>query len=347
MTASSSTSPRQRDDRLDTGRSTGGLRIEERVTSLRERLESRADGRAAAQLRSDVRAAREHVRDWNPSKAVSQNTASRYAREVQKMKSTGHRPEDAACKSTYEFRRAALVHETRSDLKAALTDLDRAKRKGDLDRAAKAYNRVRAGLETLRQYPPSTGSRECDLERTSAYRGPARPPEDRSNGKRQSLDGLPNDWKDRVQRETNDRDKPAVAVLALTGCRPEEVRGTRVRQDDEQVRFEIRGAKVDQDRGIKMRVVTLDRSELEQSQAGRDLLDWVGNRDCRTVTHEGSTAAFRERVARAADRAGLEQVTSYTFRHAEARELKQSGLEKSEIAARLGHRSERSQSVYG
>lgn len=340
-------SQRQRNDRLDTGRSTGGLRLDERISGLRERLESRADGKAAEALRSDVRAARAHVRDWDPDKAVSKSTASRYAREVQKMRSTGQRPEDAACKRTFEFRRAALVHETRSDLRAALSTLDRAKRKGDLDQAAKAYNRIRTGLETLRQYPPTSGSRERDLERTSAYRGPARPPEDRSNGKRPSLDGLPGDWQDRVQREVRDHDKPAVAAMALTGCRPAEVRGIRVRQDDEQVQFEIKGAKVDGERGVKMRVVTLDRAELEQSQAGQDILSWLGNRDCRTVAHEGSVEAFRERVARAGDRAGLEQVTAYTFRHAEARELKQAGTDKNEIAARLGHRSERSQSCYG
>lgn len=349
-TSSNSANHRPRIDRLDTGRPlqpAGSLRLEERVAVLRERLEARADAREAAQLRADVREARAHVRDWNPAQAVSQDTAGRYAKVVDQMRQANERPEDAKCKSTFEFRRAALVHETRFDVRTALRDLDRAKRTGDLSCAADAYNRVRTGLKTLRHYPPTTGDRDADRQRKSVFRGPAQADEGRSNGKRPSLTGLPADWRDRVQAEARDHDKPAVAVLALTGCRPAELRGIKVRQDDENLTLEIRGAKVDDDRGIKARSVTITKTELDQSQAGRDLADWLGKRDCRTITHQGNVAAFRERVARAADRAGLEQVSSYTYRHAEARDLRQASIDREEIAQRLGHRSERSQSVYG
>lgn len=355
MTTSGSSSPRQladqRTDRLDTGRAHAsqgqGLRLEERVTVLRDRLEAHADDRAAGQLRADVTEARAHVRDWHPDRAVSQSTASRYAHTVEQMRERGQRPEDAACKSSFEFRRAALVHETRKEVRTALRDLDKSKRSGNLGQAADAYNRVRSGLDTLRRYPPSTGSRDRDLERSSAFRGPSRPPEERSNGKRASLVGLPDDWRDKVQAQVRSHDRPAVAAMAITGCRPSEARGIKVRQDADTVTLEIRGAKVDDDRGIKTRSISIQKSELEQSQAGRDLADWLGNRECRTISHPGSTEAFRERVARAGDRAGLEQVSAYTYRHAEARDLKQAGTDRDEIAARLGHRSERSQSVYG
>jgi integrase len=188
---------------------------------------------------------------------------------------------------------------------------------------------------------------EYALERHSAFQGPSRPPKDRSNCKRPSLSNLPDNWRDNVQHASNDYDRPALAAMSLTGCRPAEVKGIKVRQDDERVMFEIKGAKVDEDRGIKTRCISIEKSELSQSQAGRDLQDWLGNRERRTIAHRGSVEAFRGRVARAADRAGHDDVTSYSYRHAEARELKNSDISKDEIANRLGHRSERSQSVYG
>lgn len=323
------------------------LRLTERIAVLRERLEARSDARAAEQLRGDVREARSHVRDWAPDRAVSADTARRYSRAVQQMRDAHQRPEDAACKATFEFRRAALVHETRSEIKAALRDLDRSKRGGDVHRAADAYNRVRASLETLRQYPPSTGDRDRDLQRHSAFHGPARPPEDRSNGKRPSLENLPENWRDDVQHAARDYDRAPLAVMSISGCRPAEVAGVKVRQDDDRVTLEIKGAKHDEDRGIKIRILSIEKSALERSQAGRDIQAWLGNREGRTVVHRGSVEAFRERVSRAADRAGYDNVTAYTFRHAEARDLKNSDVPREEIASRLGHRSERSQSVYG
>jgi integrase len=321
-----------------------GLRIDERVSTLRERLESRADTRKTAALRADVREARDHVKGWDEKK-VSTTTAARYDRTVRQMRADGTRPEDARCKNTFEFRRAAVVHDARATVKSGLRDMDRAKRNGDRYAAATAYNSVRTALETLRQYPPGTGSREQDLTRKSAFSGPSRA--ERSNGKRGSISGLPADWRDRVQAELRDGDRAAVAVMSLSGARPAELRGVKVRQNDDTVAMTIGGAKFDAERGVKSRTLEFSRDELAQTQAGRDLSDWLGNRPVRTVAYEGSLSAFRERVARAADRADLQDVSGYSFRHAQARELKQAGTDRDEIARCLGHRSERSQSVYG
>lgn len=339
-----------RTDRFDSPRRTpasagGGLRLDERVTLLTSRLEARADLKQAAALRADVREARGHVKDWEPSKSVSAGTAERYIRTAERMRAQGVEPDRAACRSTFEFQRAALIHTTRTELKHDLRELDKCKKSGDLNRAAEAYNRVRAGLDTLRKYPPSTGSRAADLARTSAYRGPAQ--SDNSNGKRSSLEGLPSDWRDRLQREAPEQDKAAFAALSLSGCRPAEVKGIKVRQDEQVVRIEIKGAKFDVDRGVKSRTLDFDKAELNQTQAGRDLQEWLGARGCRTVTHSSSVEAFRERVGRAADRAGLEGVSAYSMRHAAAADLREAGANPSEIGDRLGHRSARSQAAYG
>lgn len=338
-----------RTDRLDTPRQprAAGLRLEARTAALRDRLEARADSRAADALRADVREARAHVRDWTPEKAVSSDTADRYARAVDQMRASGQRPEDAACKSSFEFRRAAVVHEARVGIKAGLRDLDKHKRTGDLNKAAEAYSRVRGGVETLRRYPPTTGDRERDLERYSTYSGPARAEAEHSNGKRASLADLPAGWRDDVQREAADRDKPALACLSLSGCRPTELKGLKVRQDAERIYLDIMGAKVDEDRGIKHRTVALDKATLPETQAGRDLSDWLGNREVRTLPNNGTTDAFCARVSRAADRAGHEQASAYSFRHQTARDLREAGTNAEERAAALGHRSKDSQSRYG
>jgi integrase len=214
-----------------------------------------------------------------------------------------------------------------------------------MDAADMAYQRVQQGLDVLRQYPPGTGNRQLDLQRHSSYRGPNRPA--RSNGKRPSIDGLPDDWMDKVQAEVRAQDKPAVAAMAITGCRPAECDGIKVRQRTEVITFSVRGAKLDEDRGIAVRQISVSRDELQKTQAGRDIADWLGNRPVRTITVRSSTEAFCERVSRAADRAEISQVSAYTYRHHEARTLKQSGMDRSEIATRLGHRSDRSQSAYG
>ncbi len=109
----------------------------------------------------------------------------------------------------------------------------------------------------------------------------------------------------------------------------------------------IRGAKVDEVRGVKVREITINKVELAHSQAGRDLQAWLGERPVRTVAYSGSCEALRDRTARVATRAGLSHVTGYTYRHAEARDLRACGATGAEVTARLGHRAERSQRRYG
>lgn len=322
------------------------LQRDERVKTLQGRLEARADHRVAAELRANVKEARDFVRGFD-AKDVSASTSDRYSRTVEHMRKTAQRPEDARCKNTFEFRRAALVHTSRSQVKTALRELDKHRRQGDVTKAAEAYSRVMEGLSTLRRYPPTTGSREADLQRSSIFRGPSQAEQERSNGKRSSLSELPTNWRDSVAREANESDRPALAALALTGCRPAEVRGIRVRQDENNITLTIRSAKFDADRGIESRTIAIERDSIGDTQSGRDLQLWLGNREQRTVAYPGSVEAFRERIGNAADRAGLSEVSAYTYRHAAARDLKTAGVERLEIANRLGHRSDQSQSVYG
>lgn len=328
-------------------KSADGQRSVVHATSLREILMTRVAARQAEALLDTVREARRHIRGFDPARAVSANTAGRYAMTLAYMNAKNEGPEDAACKASFEFRRAALIHQTRSNIKSDLRDLDRAKRQGDAHAERQASIRVNASVETLRRYPPSTGKLEQDLQRRSAYCGPLLP--ERSNSKRSSVwaADLPADWKDRMQRAARTTDRPAFSAMALTGCRPIEVRGIKVQQDEHRLTLTIKGAKVDDTRGVAVREVTFDKTELTQTLAGRHLQAWLGDRRVRTVSYLGSCEALRDRVARTAERASLENVTSYSYRHAAARELRANGASRTEITARLGHRAERSQRNYG
>jgi hypothetical protein len=159
MMATSNNPPsdsRARFDRADTSRPAaprGGEAefLQSRVLEFREKLEARADSNLAAGLRADVAEARNLVKGFEPDKAISRTTSDRYRASVDRMRSTGKSPRDAACKSSFEAQRAALVHVTRSELKTDLRELDRFRKKGDLQNASQSYSRVRSGLEILRE----------------------------------------------------------------------------------------------------------------------------------------------------------------------------------------------------
>ena len=323
-----------------------GLQFDERVSSLREKMEARTDHNIASIVRGDVKTGREFVKGWDTAQ-VSNNTQNRYTREFNNMKSNNIAPEHANCKATFEFQRAALVFNVRKELKEGLRDFDKFKRSGDLNKAAQSYLKIRECNQILTKYPPSTGNRAEDLKRESLYHGDIK--SEKSNCKRDSVNTLPRDWKDKVHAQVNEKDKAAAAIMQLTGCRPIEARGVKVRQDADKstVRVEIKGAKVDQDRVIPSRIVEFERDDLEKSQAGQDVLKWLGERQCRTTTTAGTLESFRERVNSAFDRADCSIGSCYSFRHEKATELRESGSSPAQIAATLGQRSEASQSVYG
>lgn len=336
-------------DRSDrsAGSSWGGLHRAERTDMLREKLRGMTDERLASTLRDDVREARSFVKNWS-EKSVSPQTADRYQQRVDMMREHAKEPTDAKSAASYDFDRAAFVYVNRAETKEALRDLDKHRRIGEVDGAARAYLRVQNGLVALRKYPPSTGNRELDLERTSLYGGPAHA--ERSNGKRDSAQALPPGWGDELQRELNSFDRAPGAVMSLTGARPAEISGVRVRQsaDRQSIEFIIRSAKYEADRrGIEQRTVSFGKQELEQSAPGRDVLEFLGNREQRTIAVQGTSDAFRQRYARAAARAGLVDASAYTARHATAKDLRASGEGRTEIARQLGHRTDRAQKTYG
>ena len=343
-------------------------RLTDRLHDLRDRRESSA----ARMPLAEVKEARALVKDWKPEQ-VSDKTLAHYSMLNERMNRTGQKPEQiAGTRGSFQIYRASVVHQARTELRDALKERDailrtqkieKSVRKSARDSAQKPAHdstqtradlrateaRIRDAVKTLERYPPGTGNPQHDMQRPSAYRGAAH--SDRSNGKRDALDQRPADWRDRLWGEIKERDKDAVAVTALTGARPAElVKGVRVQHEQNgDLKFTIKGAKLGDDRGQQVRTITVSRAEAAKSVEGRHLLAEINQGQGRTV-QIGDPKNFSDRVRHASERAMPDQrtVSPYDFRHAFASRLKDDPrLDASDRAAALGQQAERSQEAYG
>ena len=137
--------------------------------------------------------------------------------------------------------------------------------------------------------------------------------------------------------------------FALFGVRPAELlTGARLVVDGEALTLIVKGSKVDAVRGQQVRTLTVEASHSsgllgfgqsllavqtlrEAVSAGRDFVQ-LSNADLASV--------------RRAMREVQEGLSPYAYRHARASDAKASG-DRAEVAAWLGHRSDRTQSGYG
>ena len=149
-------------------------------------------------------------------------------------------------------------------------------------------------------------------------------------------------WQEQVMAASTPAQRPFVALMWATGCRPAEIeRGVTVRRVDGGIEIEIPGAKVtatngaaspqDPDRcqkprGLHLGVALGARQEIEMSRKAKR----IGN----------DFADIRRRT-------GLAAVSAYSFRHQVSADLKAAGVDKNAIAQVLGHASERTQGRYG
>lgn len=345
-----------------------GERLQDRMASsaadrLHDRLHDLADRRERMPL-NEVKEAREFVKNWKPEQ-VSEQTKARYAALNERMQRTGQPPEKIAhTTGSFKIYRAALVHEARSELKHSLKERDallraqkneKADAKSEQDPAKNraqlrdVEQRIRDAKAILEKYPPGTGDPREDMKRNSVYAGEKH--SDKSNGKRDVLNTRPPDWRDLVWQKVTERDRDAVAVAALTGARPAELeKGVRVSHEKNgDLKFTIYGAKIDEEkrRGQEVRTITISRDEASKSSEGRHLLESVKEGKGRDV-RIGDPGNFAQRIASAGDRAGLERVSPYDFRHAFSSRLKADDrLKPADRAVALGQQAERSQEVYG
>lgn len=149
-----------------------------------------------------------------------------------------------------------------------------------------------------------------------------------------------------------------LCVLYATGCRPVElVKGVSVKYNDEDktLRFVIKGAKINDklQRGIALRTV-----KIKVVDENNEFLNWskplIEEIQKQNVDHievkTTSANAFSGYIHKASKKLWprrSEHVSAYSFRHAVAKSLKDSGADPVKIASVLGHASTRSQLSYG
>ena len=149
-------------------------------------------------------------------------------------------------------------------------------------------------------------------------------------------------WQEQVMAASTPAQRPFVALMWATGCRPAEIeRGVTVRRVDGGIEIEIPGAKVTATNGQPRRKILIDA----RSPAGLHLGVALGARQeiemSRKAKRIGNDFADIRR------RTGLAAVSAYSFRHQVSADLKAAGVDKNAIAQVLGHASERTQGRYG
>lgn len=166
--------------------------------------------------------------------------------------------------------------------------------------------------------------------------------------KKQSLTGLPDDWRFKVIERADPEYQLAITMLALTGCRPEELaKGIRVTQREDGLYAEIHGAKVTQHAGQVKRTL-----KLHPVKASELLSPYMKGLEVMVVKFDqkNSLTTHIRSVAKKLWPRKKESVTSYCFKHAMSADCKASPDFKNHpesISMVLGHRVDRTRSYYG
>jgi integrase len=164
-----------------------------------------------------------------------------------------------------------------------------------------------------------------------------------NKGKRRTLRNFPDDWREMIFDASAQRLKRSVAVLALTGCRPDELKkGISVSESESGngIIFTINGSKTNNGHGQPKRTLTIERTEqnakfFDAIQAGEIQED------------DGYIRVSLNRISKKLWPNRKSIISAYSFRHQMASDLKKNGIDSVELALRLGHSVTKTQSMYG
>lgn len=230
----------------------------------------------------------------------------------------------AVLRSASRFNKAELVL-------AHLSTMNMAQKVGDKDTAKAQRHQAETLIRSLEEPEPT-------------YRPPG-PVKRRKSSKRRSLSRLPKDWRDQVLEELSPDDLIPALVLILTGCRPVEYKnGVVFERNGDQLRATIQGGKCSAltQGGQKLRA--LDFSG--QDGIARALLRMADKNGGQFVA-QGDLGAWRKRLTRAGERAGLRRLSPYSLRHQFASDQKQRGWNDDRLSQALGQASDRTRKHYG
>ena len=275
---------------------------------------------------------------------VSAETAAEYRRVYERLRASGRTPLEAATtRAHFDKLRTASRFCMEQDIRAWRAASERARKRGDLDSAQRRTERA-FKLATVMDALFIQSDRLTWKDKPKGERGPSKskrhtstPPPD--------LAGVTLLTGRRHGTKVGDRHALRLAVLALTGCRPAELKkgvALRLTEGGRFLTVEVAGAKINATRGQETRVIRVPVS----GSCTMALADTVQARGGRWVLT--TTDADYRSLNRALQGAG---VSCYSFRHQVASELKDAvsagEMKATEAAAVMGHRSTVSLSYYG
>jgi integrase len=183
--------------------------------------------------------------------------------------------------------------------------------------------------------------------------GPIQTTVRRKASKRRGLSRLPADWRAQMVRAAQPRDRWPLAVMAITGCRPAELRAGVILKalPDGRVKCQIHGVKVREGAGQPWREIVEDPRAALGHELGHALWKRLAEGGAIKVRIAPAGHAFQDRVSRLARRLEFGGVSAYSFRHQVAADLKalvaEGRISGAEASAALGHASARMRKHYG
>lgn len=280
------------------------------------------------------------------AEAVSEETERQYRLAYERMRLRGLLPEQIGARSrrSFNFYRAALVYCSIE----RLAELDERLRLTGATispkRAHQLLDLIEMELAVLADYPPNAKNCACRWQRPGGKRV--------RHSKRNKLSTLPANWRLRMLRACTESSRyfAAMLVLTLTGLRPAELaKGVRVAMAGAtEIMISIRGAKVTAIAGQPIRhlwfaidnPITRRLAQMVEASGGDTGL-------IVSIASAGALTGFVRRLSRRVFSRHRYIVSPYSFRHAFASDRKAEGVSLEDLAAMLGHATDRSQRGYG
>lgn len=284
------------------------------------------------------------------------DTAARYertGRRVLRQLQEGRHKVDAAglhalarelgwSRATYHQSRTALAFTLALTVRERAREYDRARRDGDKEAAALARAKAEGAANAIEAVQAASAD---GLKRGKKTRSPAR---GLAQAQRHARKREVADWRmDLAHSMARRDDRGLVAVMAATGARPVElIAGVALRHDNAgNLVARICGAKCSQDRGQPVRELVLDPNS-ETTWGLSRAVDAAGGSAVYQIQGEDTPNRLRQRIQRRAESLGY-PVSAYSLRHQWASDRKAAGMQDADLAAALGHATDKSPQSYG
>jgi len=169
------------------------------------------------------------------------------------------------------------------------------------------------------------------------------------HSKRKDIIGLPPDWREQMYREIDrmGRGKYELGflVMALTGCRPEELkRGISITTTPDVITFRINGVKVKKTQGQEWREI--DYSMNDKHPLLQEFLSIHTGGGVVSIDNKSNYTGALQRAGQRLWPRKVKNITSYCLRHQAASDFKQV-LSLDDVSKAIGHMVDATRSLYG